>query len=40
VVATGNIYYGLWYPVIVVSLSFLIGMFYVQETRGRDIQAD
>jgi MFS family permease len=39
VVATGNIYYGLWYPVIVVSLSFLIGMFYVQETRGRDIQA-
>ena len=40
VVATGNIYYGLWYPVIVVSLSFLIGMCYLKETRGRDLPAD
>jgi MFS family permease len=40
VVATGNIYYGLWYPVIVVSLSFLIGMCYLKETRGRDLHAD
>jgi hypothetical protein len=40
VVATGNIYYGLWYPLIVVSLSFLIGMCCVQETRGRDLDAD
>ena len=40
VVATGNIYYGLWYPVIVVSLSFLIGMCCLKETRGRDLHAD
>jgi MFS family permease len=40
VVATGNIYYGLWYPVIVVSLSFVIGMCCVQEARGRDLHAD
>jgi MFS family permease len=40
VVATGNMYYGLWYPVIVVSLSFLIGMCYLKETRGRDLHAD
>jgi hypothetical protein len=40
VVATGNIYYGLWYPVIVVSLSFLIGLYYVHETRSHDLQAD
>jgi len=40
VVATGNIYYGLWYPVIVVSLSFLIGMRYMKENRGRDLHAD
>jgi MFS family permease len=40
VVATGKIYFGLWYPVIVVSLSFLIGMRYMKETRGRDLQAD
>ena len=39
VVATGNIYYGLWYPVIVVSLSVLIGMCCVQEARGRDLHA-
>ncbi|MGA9545450.1 MAG: MFS transporter [Candidatus Sulfotelmatobacter sp.] len=40
VVATGNIYYGLWYPVIVAALSFLIGMRYMPETRGRDLHAD
>jgi MFS family permease len=40
VVATGNIYYGLWYPVIVVSLSFLIGMAYMPENRGGDLHAD
>jgi len=40
VVATGNIYYGLWYPVIVVSVSFLIGMAYMPENRGGDLHAD
>jgi len=40
VVATGNIYFGLWYPVSIASLSFLIGLFCMQETRGRDIHAD
>jgi hypothetical protein len=40
VVATGNIYYGLWYPVLIASLSFLIGLRYVQETKGRDINAE
>jgi len=40
VVATGNIYYGLWYPVIVAALSFLIGMRYMPENRGGDLHAD
>jgi MFS family permease len=40
VVATGNIYYGLWFPVTVVSLSFVIGMCYMKETRGRDLHSD
>jgi len=40
VVATGNIYQGLWYPVTVLGVSFLIGLFCVKETRGLDIQAD
>jgi hypothetical protein len=39
VVATGNIYF-LWYPVIIALISFLIGLRYVQETRGRDIDAE
>lgn len=37
VVATGNTYYGLWHPVLIASLSFVIGLRYVQETRGRDL---
>lgn len=40
VVATGNIYYGLWYPVLITSLSFFVGLRYVQETSGRDIDAE
>jgi MFS family permease len=40
VVATGNIYYGLWFPVTVVSLSFVIGMCYMKESRGRDLHSD
>jgi len=40
VVATGNMYFGLWYPVVIVSLSFLIGMCFMKETRGRDLHAD
>lgn len=40
VVATGNVYYGLRFPVLVASLSFVIGMCFVKETRGRDLHAD
>jgi MFS family permease len=40
VVATGNVYYGLRFPVVVAALSFVIGMCCVQETRGRDLHAD
>ncbi len=34
VAQTGNIYSGLWYPVIVAAATFVIGMFLVRETRG------
>ena len=40
VVATGNVYYGLRYPALVVSLSFLIGMYFMWETKERDLHAD
>jgi MFS family permease len=34
VAQTGNIYSGLWYPVIVASITLVIGAFLVKETRG------
>jgi len=35
VASTGNIYSGLWYPVIVAAGTFVIGLFFVAETRGK-----
>jgi MFS family permease len=37
VAQTGNIYSGLWYPVIVASITLVIGMLLVKETRGREL---
>jgi MFS family permease len=37
VAATGNIYYGLWYPIIVAGMTFVIGMLFVKETKDVDI---
>jgi len=37
VAATGDIYYGLWYPVVVALATFVIGLFFVPETYKRDI---
>jgi hypothetical protein len=34
VAQTGNIYSGLWYPVIVAAGTLVIGLFLVRETRG------
>ena len=33
VAAKGNIYSGLWYPIIIASLTFVIGMLFVKETK-------
>jgi hypothetical protein len=35
VAITGDIYSGLWYPVIVAALSTLIGALYLPDTGGR-----
>ena len=40
VAATGDIYYGLWYPVIVATATFIIGMLLVKETKDVDIYAN
>ena len=38
VAATGNIYYGLWYPIIVAVATFFIGLFLMPETKDRDLR--
>jgi MFS family permease len=37
VAATGDIFYGLWYPVVVALGTFIIGLLFVPETYNRDI---
>jgi MFS family permease len=39
VAATGDIFYGLWYPVIVAAGTFVIGMLFIKETKDVDIYA-
>ena len=39
VAASGDIFYGLWYPVIVAGLTFVIGLFFIRETRNANIDA-
>ncbi len=36
----GDIYYGLWYPIIIALATFVIGLLFVKETKDRDIYAD
>ena len=35
VALTGDIYYGLWYPIVVCALTFVIGALFLPETRGK-----
>jgi hypothetical protein len=37
VAARGNIYAGLWYPVIVAGITFIIGVLFIRETRDHQI---
>jgi MFS family permease len=37
VAATGNIYYGLWYPVIVAVLTLVVGLIFLPETFRRSL---
>jgi MFS family permease len=37
VAATGDIYYGLWYPIIVCVITVVAGMLFLPETRTRNI---
>jgi len=40
VAASGDIYYGLWYPIVVAVMSLVIGVLFLKDTRDRDIHQD
>ena len=40
VAENGNIYHGLWYPITIAAVTFVIGMIFVRETKDRDIFAN
>jgi MFS family permease len=37
VAASGDIYSGLWYPIIIASMSFVVGLIFLPETKDVDI---
>ena len=37
VAATGDIYYGLWYPIVVAVMTLVIGVLFLKETKGNSI---
>ena len=39
VAATGDIYYGLWYPITVAAITVVVGLFFLPETYKRGIGA-
>ena len=39
VASNGNMYYGLWYPIVIAAVTFVIGLLFVRETKDVDIYA-
>src|SRR6202049_1651708 len=40
VAATGDIYYGLWYPIVVAVMTVIIGAIFLTDNKDRDIESD
>ena len=40
VAQTGNMYNGLWYPIIIAGMTFVVGMLFIKETKDIDIYAN
>ncbi len=39
VASTGNMYNGLWYPIVIAAMTFIIGTLFIHETKDVDIYA-
>jgi MFS family permease len=39
VAQTGNMYNGLWYPIVIASMTFIVGTIFIRETKDVDIYA-
>ena len=37
VAATGDIYYGLWYPIVIAFMTFVVGMIFIKETKDNKL---
>ncbi|AZG12481.1 MULTISPECIES: MFS transporter [Cupriavidus] len=40
VAQNGNIYYGLWYPIVIAAMTFVLGALFIRETKDIDIYAN
>ena len=40
VAASGNIYYGLWYPIVVAAMTLVIGTVFLRETKDHKVRVD
>ena len=40
VAASGDIYYGLWYPIVVALMTFVIGLVFLRDRKNVDLHAD
>mgnify|MGYP001579217486 FL=1 len=40
VAAKGDIYQGLWYPIIIALMTFVVGMIFVRETKDLDVNRE
>jgi hypothetical protein len=40
VAASGDIYYGLWYPIVVATMTLVIGTLFLRETKDQKVRVD
>jgi len=40
VAAKGDIYYGLWYPIVVALMTFVVGLLFLRDRKVADLNTD